>query len=392
MKELQQKENCCGCTACVAVCSVGALTMAEDEEGFLYPKIDTSKCIHCNRCMEVCAFSVKQEKRKDKGKLFEGQYADPLVYAVRHIDRQVVMESRSGGIFTALSDLVLSQGGVVYGCVLYEVTRAVHKRADNVHIRDRMRGSKYIQSDLQDVFQSVREDLNSGKTVLFTGTSCQIDGLRAYLGADDEKLLCVDVVCHGVPSPKVWKSYIHWQEKRANSGCVSAEFRDKGKFGWRAHKETLRFANGKTVSSEVFKNIFYGHKALRPCCYQCPYKDIMHPGDITIADYWGIENNAPEYDDDTGVSLVLVNNEKGKALFDLIQDSIVSKRCDIHTSMQTPLEKPFDCPDDRAAFWYDYSHKNFTYVAKRHADFGWGNRFRRLVQRVWKKIVKKKGD
>ncbi|MCD8197772.1 MAG: Coenzyme F420 hydrogenase/dehydrogenase, beta subunit C-terminal domain [Lachnospiraceae bacterium] len=238
------------------------------------------------------------------------------VYAVKHREETVRAASRSGGIFTALSDLVLESGGIVYGCVLTEDFRAVHIRADHAYLRNQMRGSKYIQSKLGDTYKNVKLDLETGYCVLFSGTSCQVAGLRNFLGREYESLICVDIVCCGVPSKKVWRKYLEWQEKKTGKKVVAVDFRDKGTFGWRAHTEALTMDDGSKVSSEVFKNLFYGHTVLRPCCYECPYKDVMHPGDITIADYWGIEKAAPEFDDNKGVSLVLANTDKGTKVFD----------------------------------------------------------------------------
>ena len=217
-------------------------------------------------------------------------WKEPKVYAVKHKDEDTRAVSRSGGIFTALSDEVLEKHGVVYGCVLNENFDAVHVRADNTEDRNRMRGSKYIQSRLGDTFRNVKADLEEGRIVLFSGTSCQVAGLKAYLQKDYENLICVDIVCHGVPSTKVWDAYLSWQKEKNSSKITTVNFRNKKDFGWRAHMETLYFENNKVVSSGVFRTLFYGHNVLRPSCYECPYKSVIHPGDITIADYWGIGN------------------------------------------------------------------------------------------------------
>ena len=220
-------------------------------------------------------------------------WKQPKVFAVKHKDESTRADSRSGGIFTALSDQVLSNGGVVYGCVLTDDFNAVHIRADNAEERNRMRGSKYIQSKLGNTFKNVKADLDARRSVLFSGTSCQVAGLKKYLGKEYDDLFCVDIVCHGVPSKKVWNAYLRWQEQKNHSKVAGVNFRNKRDFGWRDHVETFNFENGRLTSSRVFKELFYGHTVLRPSCYECPYKSVMHPGDITIADYWGIEKAAP---------------------------------------------------------------------------------------------------
>lgn len=295
------------------------------------------------------------------------RFNEPLVYAVKHKKLDVRLNSRSGGIFTSISDLYINDGGVVYGCVLDDKMNAVHVRATNKFERDRMRGSKYIQSNIGDVFKNVKHDLDSGKKVLFTGTSCQVAGLLNYIGNSNADLFCVDVVCHGVPSPKVFHKYIEWQETKAGSKCVEIDFRNKKDFGWNTHIETLRFSNGTIVHSEIFKNLFYAHHCLRPSCYYCAYKSIIHPGDITIADYWGIDKAAPGFNDNNGVSLVLVNSITGQKLFNSLTD-IEIKECNIEDSIQPALERPFPEPMNRNIFWRDFNSKNFGYVAAKYGN------------------------
>jgi coenzyme F420-reducing hydrogenase beta subunit len=311
-------------------------------------------------------------------------FTSPQVYAVKHKDFETRMASRSGGIFTAVSDYVLNKNGIVYGCVLIEDFKAIHIRAENAEDRNRMRGSKYIQSTMGDVFKAVKEDLKGERFVLFSGTSCQIAGLQAFLQRPYEKLLCIDIVCHGVPSPKVWDAYLGWQGKKKHGKCVSVDFRNKRDHGWTAHIETLMFDNGKRVHSEVFKTLFYGHTILRPSCYLCPYKSVIHPGDITIADYWGIENAVPGFSDNKGVSLVLVNNKFGTVVFNSVKDSVEYRECRLEDSMQLPLIKHFDEPEEREHFWRDFEKHSFKYVAKKYGGFG----FLSIVMKQSKRGIK----
>ena len=312
----------------------------------------------------------------------------PEVFAVQYKDENVRASSRSGGIFTALSDYVLEQEGVVYGCVLTEDFEAVHVRADSKHVRDRMRGSKYIQSKMNDTYKNVKYDLEAGRKVLFSGTSCQVAGLKGYLRREYKDLLCIDIICHGVPSPKVWKAYLAWQEKKNRSKVKKVDFRNKKDFGWREHIETLYLSNGQTIHSKVFTTLFYGHSILRPCCYECPYKSVTHPGDITIADYWGIEKAAPEFDDNKGVSLALINNEKGKEVFDAIKDQVKWKETRLEDSMQPPLVAPFPEPENRKNFWSDFKNKDFNSIVKKYGGTGIKNNIKNALRRIKRKLIR----
>lgn len=297
-------------------------------------------------------------------------WKQPKVYAVKHKDEATRAASRFGGIFTALSDQVLSNGGVVYGCVLTDDFDAVYIRADNAEERNRMRGSKYIQSKLGNTFKNVKADLDARRSVLFSGTSCQVAGLKKYLGKEYDDLFCVDIVCHGVPSKKVWNAYLRWQEQKNHSKVAGVNFRNKREFGWRDHVETLYFENGKSTSSRVFKDLFYGHTVLRPSCYECPYKSVMHPGDITIADYWGIEKAAPEFDDNKGVSLVLVNNEAGEKAFEKVKERLIWKQTKLEDSLQPPLKAPFPKPENRNQFWSDFEKSHLSMLPRNTVALG----------------------
>lgn len=315
-------------------------------------------------------------------------YKEPIAYAVRHIDDHVRMNSRSGGFFTVVSDMVLENGGIVYGCVLDKNGKACHVRTTDRDIRDAMRGSKYVQSEMGMSYRNVEKDLQSGKCVLFSGTSCQVAALKNYLKNDYDNLICMDVVCHGVPSPLVWRDYLEWQLQRSDSDrIVGVEFRNKKKYGWRDHVETIYFEDGECIDSTVYTTLFYSHVVLRPACYVCPYKDKVHPGDITIADCWGIENVASDMDDNNGVSLVLINNEKGYKLFQNTTEWIMSKKVDLNLCMQTPLIRPFEKPKKRDRFWEDYSSKEFTYIAKKYGGYGRRNKIRKKLGKIKRKIL-----
>ncbi len=310
---------------------------------------------------------------------------NPDIYAVKHKDDDVRMNSRSGGFFTALSDFVLDRGGVVYGCILTDTFEAVHIRADSRKVRDAMRGSKYVQSRMQDVFAEVKKDLQDDQRwVLFTGTPCQVSGLKGFLHGDYERLILADILCHGVASPKVWRQYLAWQEEK-HGACTGVDFRDKKDFGWADHVETLRFGD-QSVHSQVFTFIYYGHWALRPCCYQCPFRSLHREGDVSMADYWEIDRAYPGFNDNKGVSLVFINRDKGAKIFDAVKEDLEWKQTRLEDSTRPSMLHPFPEPKDRSLFWKDFLHGSFGKVVRKYTGHGLLSRLSRKVDRVRLKI------
>ena len=275
-----------------------------------------------------------------------------------HKNPDVCRDSRSGGIFTALSDYILQNDGVVYGAVIsFPDMIVVHRRAESESGRNLMRGSKYVQSDISDCFALIKKDLEAGRLVLFTGSSCQVAAVKLVLGERYPNLFTVDIICHGVPSPSIWKDYITYIQKKYGAVCCDVDFRNKNRFGWTAHVETFKLRKGnkiKVIDSIYYTKLYYSHLITRPCCSYCPYKCKNHPGDITIGDYWGIKKAAPEFFNEMGVSLLLINSERGNMLFDRVKDAINYKRTELAKSMQPALVAPFPMPESRKDFWRDY--------------------------------------
>lgn len=237
MINITDPKDCCGCTACASICAHDAITMKPDALGFLYPEVDTSKCVDCGLCDKVCAFNDNYDRSLNLPK--------PETYGARHKDMNEVETSRSGAAFIAISDWILAQGGVVYGAGYTDHFRVVHKRATNKEERDEFKGSKYVQSDLTGVFRLVKQDLKDGLIVLFSGTPCQTAALNSYIGKKlRENLYLVDIVCHGVPGPNIWRDYLAYLEKKQGDKIVWVNFRDKQLFGWAAHRESFKFLNG----------------------------------------------------------------------------------------------------------------------------------------------------
>jgi coenzyme F420-reducing hydrogenase beta subunit len=295
----------------------------------------------------------------------------PIAYGCKHRDDEIRIQSRSGGVFTAVSDIVLDNGGIVYGCALDDNFRAVHARAVTKQQRDEFRKSKYVQSDMGDSLRSVKQDLDGGLTVLFSGTPCQVDGLLSFLSltkTDASRLLTMDIVCHGVPSPKLWRDYLAFQSKK-HGKILSADFRNKRDFGWAEHTETLTTERGK-VSSQIYKNLYFTDYALRRSCHECKYASKQRVSDITLADFWGIDSLDSSFNDNRGVSLVLVNTEKGLEAFNkaLESNALEAKAFDIERVDQKALREPFYYSYKKEAFWQDYREKGFDYIVRKYGE------------------------
>lgn len=354
MINIKNPADCCGCTACASICAHDAIAMVPDALGFLYPKVDKGKCVECGLCEKVCAFNNHYDTSLNLNK--------PSAYAARHKDMNEVETSRSGAAFIAISDYILEQGGVVYGAGYTDHFRVTHKRATTKKERDEFKGSKYVQSDMTGVFRQVKKDLLDGLIVLFSGTPCQTSGLNSYVGKRlREKLFLVDIVCHGVPGPYMWRDYIAYLEKKQGAPIVWVNFRDKQKYGWADHQETFKFKNGGGKMS--FTDLFYKHVMFRKSCGKCHFTNTVRPSDITIADFWGWEKIDPNFNaDDKGCSLVLVNTEKGRQLFNAVKDRMNIIPAELDCCLQPNMLHPSKMHPKRDKFEAEYIKKGFEYV------------------------------
>lgn len=364
MELLREKGLCCGCRTCEHVCPQSAITMEDDGRGFLYPRIDQEKCVDCGLCLKKCAFQNGYASRKE----FEPSRG----FAARHRDLPTMMKSRSGGAFTALSDRVLEMGGVVFGAGYDDgegFFRVLHKCASTKEERDEFRGSKYVQSDLGDVFPRVKEELEAGRTVLFSGLGCQVGALYSYLGREYDNLVTADIVCYGVPSPRLWRDFLRMREREKGGRVTAVDFRDKEKFGWKAHKETIT-VGGRKVSSRLYKKLFSMRVATRPSCFQCIYANKDRVGDITLADFWGHEDAVPGFGgDDRGVSLVLVNTKRGEELWERARKDMDVIECTGYPYRHTMMKRPNARPENYEEFWADYDADGFDFVARKYCDY-----------------------
>lgn len=317
MINILDKHKCCGCSSCAQICPKGCIAMTADAEGFLYPKVDSARCVDCGACEAACPeLQSLSESLPER------------VWAVKSTDEEVRRQSSSGGVFTALAEEILREGGVVFGAAFAEDWSVGHICVENAEELGRLRGSKYLQSVVGETFKQCRTFLRAGRKVLFSGTPCQIAGLNQFLRKKYPNLVTLDFVCHGVPSSKVWQSYLKQIVGRKHR-VVAASFRSKPN-GWKNYcmQLTLQPVAPTACSSEArnrvitqpfvdnpYMKAFLSDLDLRPSCYACPAKSGRSGADITLGDFWGIEHIDPEFDDDRGCSLVMLHTEPGRALF-----------------------------------------------------------------------------
>ena len=310
MIEILNKENCTGCSACANICPRGCIKMAADCEGFLYPAVNEEMCMDCGLCENVCPMLHKPK-----------QHDIFAVYGAKNKSDAVRLTSSSGGMFTLFAEEILKQGGVVVGAALDDRLMVQHIIVDKYAELAKLRGSKYVQSEIGSVYSEVRKLLRSGRKVLFSGTPCQIAGLKGYLVQAFTNLLTIDVVCHGVPSPKVYRKHLSELAQEAGEPVREVRFRDKGQ-GWK-RGETLFFTEhqrfGASKRKETYMRLFLNNISIRPSCGECAFNNKRSLADITIADYWGVDKQFPEFDDDKGVTLVLVNSKAGGELLEQVK-------------------------------------------------------------------------
>lgn len=302
MIEIKEKIDCCGCHACASVCPERCISMVSDEEGFLYPKADRSRCIRCNLCEKVCPVLHQALPRR------------PLqVYASMNKNLSVRLKSSSGGIFTLLAEAVIRNGGVVFGAKFDEDWNVVHSFTETPEGLAAFRGAKYVQSRIGNTYKQVKYFLDKKRQVLFSGTPCQIAGLKNFLHKEFDDLLTVDMVCHGVPSPMVWHRYLEslYAEKQQ---ITYISMRDK-KEGWHRYRMEIHAGQQTLYSGQAVRNVYSrGYLAnffLRPSCHACPVRSGKSRSDVTLGDFWGIELYYPSFDDHKGTNLVLINTQEG---------------------------------------------------------------------------------
>ena len=380
----REKSLCCGCKVCSSVCPVEAIFFKNDEEGFWYPVINDEKCIKCNKCKNVCPLS-----KEDLNPIEE----ENQTYAVYSKSKEVLDNSTSGGIFTHISNLVLELGGVVFGHKFDENLKCVCVPAKTKEERNAFRGSKYVQSDMRFVYKQIKDEVESNKLVLVTGTPCQIDAVKNYFSNKiPENLITLDIVCHGVPSPKIFSEYVSILEEKLGQQIIDFKFRDK-KQGWSNPHVTMKCSDGSTYSkllrNDCFNSLFAEMDCiLRPSCYFCKYAGKKRISDITIGDFWGIQfYHNDMFNNDKGVSLVLLNNKNIDIFNKLFMDKSLQIKpvyLDEATKKNRPLYKKSEPYFDRKKFFKDYRKRGLKYCLYSYCSHDFIIRLRKKVRRFIK--------
>lgn len=365
-EKLKQKNlKCCGCTACYAVCPKNAITMQADSEGFKYPVTDKKKCIDCGLCCKVCPLDTKLEKTEDK----------QTAVACTAKDENFTKQSSSGGVFAILANMFIEKQAAIYGAAFDCDWNVKHIRVDQKDELKKLYKSKYVQSDMTDIFKALKTDLNSGKEVLFSGTPCQVAGLKSYLGKDYNNLTTVDFICHGVPSPLVWECYINEKAESLKSKITAISFRNK-KDGWKNYYFMVRTNNGyinyEKVGDNIYMNGFLKDLYLRPSCYNCKFKTLNRASDITLADFWGIDKVLPEMYYERGVSLCWTSSKKGRDILAEVLKQTVYQKVDLQEAVRhnPSAIKSVNVHKNRVKFFKDFaeSHDDITKLIEKYYD------------------------
>ena len=361
---ISDPKNCCGCSACANICPKEAITMEADGLGFVYPLVNKDNCIECGLCEKVCDFNPQYKR--------DNLFDEPLVYGCRHKNEEELSQSQSGALSYALAEQFILEGGILYGATLSSIDVVRHHRCSSRSEIQMIRMSKYIQSDVSLSYRSIKKDLSEGNKVLFFGTPCQVAGLKSYIGNKyREQLYTCDLVCHAVPSPTIWRDYCKAIEHKYKGKIKNVIFRNK-KFGWHSHAETFMIQknNGQEemVTKQTFRKLFYSHLIVRPSCSICHYTNLKRVGDISCGDFWGWEKFHSDWNDNKGVSLALINSERGYELF--MRANLKSIKSNINECIQPQLVAPIKLSPLYNSLVKDFEKNGFVYIAKRYGDWG----------------------
>ena len=364
MIQITDQTKCTGCGACRNICPVSCITMTPDSEGFAYPVVDADRCTQCGQCVRVCPLidpgdSIRPDRTES-----------PIVLAAWNKDNETRVLSTSGGIFSALATAVFNDSGYVSGAIYNDHRSVEHTLTNDPSRLAELRSSKYLQSDVGETYKEVKEALKKGARVLICGAPCQIAGLYNYLGKDYDNLITASFVCLGVSSPKSYQKYIDWLEGKYGAKVKSVKFKSK-EYGWHRFSTKATFENGKEYLEDRYHDVYMKSlltlRCVRPACYHCAFKGLPLQADITLADFWGIENHRPDLDSDTGTSAVLLNSEKGIRFFSPLTETICSEPMPLYqfAAGNKALTKSIEPHPKRAEFFRNLDSQPFDQLVNR---------------------------
>ena len=381
MISIQEKDKCCGCHACMNICPKGAIKMQEDEFGFKYPIVDKKKCINCGLCEKVCPIINNSKENK----------TNPEAFVCVNNNENERLNSSSGGIFILLAKEIIKRKGIVFGASFDKDFNVIHTYASTEKELEKFMGSKYVQSIIGETYKKAKEFLDNDRYVLFTGTPCQIEGLKKFLNKDYKKLYTQDIICHGVPSPLVWNKYKEFRQKKDGKNPNNVFFRNKDN-GWKTFNMKFIYKDEEykqDLSKDPYMQAFLKNTSLRESCYNCSFKKKKRVSDITLADYWGVNKKHPKYDDDKGTSLVIIHSSKGRELFDSINKNLKYERTNIDEALayNTAMTKSVIKDHNRDKFFenldsleFDELVKQFTYQIPFHKKAI--NKLKNIIKRI----------
>lgn len=376
MEEIISKKNCTGCTACATICPKGAISFIEEKDGFKYPTINQKKCINCGACKKICPVLNSKENQSINES-----------YVAFNKDDKEKENSSSGAIFSTIANYILENGGIVIGAAFDENNKLNHIAVTNKNELEKLKGSKYLQSNLGNIFSFIKENILD-KKILFVGTPCQVAGIKTII--KNKNLLCIDVICHGVPSPKLFEKYIKELEEQNNDKLINYNFRDKST-GWDNYSNTALFKNNKVTElskDNKYMQLFLSDIALRESCYNCNFKLGNKYSDITLGDFWGVQKYYPEMYNKKGVSAIIINTEKGKEIFKKIKSNLEYKECKLEEiiSGNPSLKKSVEYPKKRNNFFNELEMCNMNYLNKKYVKKH--SKTKKILRKIKKIIFK----
>lgn len=386
---LENQEACVGCGACVSACSKKCIEMKVNQEGFFYPMVRTSMCVGCEKCKSVCPVL----------NISKTENIDTRAFAAYCYNEMIRYSSTSGGIFTLLCTWIIAHGGVVYGAAYDEHFKVIHIPCDSIEQVRKLQQAKYSQSDLGECFKQIKEKLDQKQYVLFSGTPCQVNALKSFLGKETPYLYLVDLICHGVPSPKVWNQYVAYRSEKDNGGKypITINMRSK-ETGWPTYSVSFEYKTGykylQKNNLDPYMRVFVKNLCLRKSCYECKFKGIERVSDLTLGDYWGIWSQMPEFNDGGGASVLLVHTQKGIALWNDVKDECNYRELSPKLSVaENPsAENVAVLPKQREEFMKKYETEDFQELVdllcpvkfQKVSKNGWLSRVKRKVKVVLK--------